>query len=153
MKHPADCHGNPSGHELTAKQQKILGYFRTHQRKYGNWPTRREVGAAVGLTSSSSVGYHLQLLHRHGFLYRTTHGLRCYGLVGARIGAMPALPSIDECATALKGLIESGDGCAGFGASPKSVEAFHQASRGPIKSVLTSLTAQADAPAQRFTDA
>ncbi|AUH40465.1 LexA family protein [Streptomyces sp. CMB-StM0423] len=152
MTRPTERRGNKTDHKLTPIQQNILDYFRTAQER-GNWPTHREVGDAVGLKSTSSVAYHLQRLHDLGYLHRTRSTPRSYGLTDNRTGEMQRLPSLDQPAVALKELIEFSRACADLGATPEAVEEFEQASRGLMKSVFSSLAAQADASAQGFTDA
>jgi repressor LexA len=54
--------------ELTPRQRRILEFIRTATRERGYPPTVREIGEAVGLTSSSSVHSQLENLERKGFL-------------------------------------------------------------------------------------
>ena len=61
---PADASG------LTARQQRILTTLREHIERKGYPPSMREIGAAVGLTSSSSVAHQLKVLEQHGFIRR-----------------------------------------------------------------------------------
>lgn len=56
--------------ELTGKRREILDYIAAHQREKGYPPSVREIGEAVGLTSSSTVHTHLTTLQRQGFLRR-----------------------------------------------------------------------------------
>src|SRR5881396_2976951 len=53
---------------LTARQRRILEYIRRTVRDRGYPPTVREIGEAVGLTSSSSVHSQLANLERRGLL-------------------------------------------------------------------------------------
>ena len=55
---------------LTDKRQGILEYIAGCQRERGYPPSVREIGEAVGLTSSSSVHAHLAVLQREGYLRR-----------------------------------------------------------------------------------
>lgn len=55
---------------LTDKRQGILEYIAACQRERGYPPSVREIGEAVGLTSSSSVHAHLAVLQREGYLRR-----------------------------------------------------------------------------------
>lgn len=55
---------------LSARQQHILVAIREWVEQYGYPPTVREIGAAVGLGSPSSVAYQLKTLDRLGFLRR-----------------------------------------------------------------------------------
>ncbi|GAA4587672.1 repressor LexA [Actinoplanes octamycinicus] len=61
---------------ITAKQERILAVIRDSVRERGFPPTVREIGAAVGLVSPSSVAHHLKVLERHGLLRRQPHGSR-----------------------------------------------------------------------------
>jgi repressor LexA len=56
--------------ELTGKRREILDFIAAHQREKGYPPSVREIGEAVGLTSSSTVHTHLQTLQRQGYLRR-----------------------------------------------------------------------------------
>src|SRR5438094_6425187 len=55
---------------LTERQARILEYIRETVRDRGYPPTVREIGEAVGLTSSSSVHAQLANLERRGLLRR-----------------------------------------------------------------------------------
>ncbi|GIE87499.1 transcriptional repressor LexA [Actinoplanes regularis] len=61
---------------ISARQQRILTVIRDSVRERGFPPTVREIGAAVGLVSPSSVAYHLKVLEQHGLLRRQPHGSR-----------------------------------------------------------------------------
>ncbi|AEV86437.1 LexA family transcriptional regulator [Actinoplanes sp. SE50] len=66
----------PALKQLTPKQQRILTVIRDSVRDRGFPPTVREIGAAVGLVSPSSVAHHLKVLERHGLLRRQPNGSR-----------------------------------------------------------------------------
>ena len=55
---------------LTGKRRQILDFIAEEIRERGYPPSVREIGEAVGLTSSSTVHSHLQVLQRQGFLRR-----------------------------------------------------------------------------------
>lgn len=55
---------------LTGKRREILEFIAEHLRDRGYPPSVREIGEAVGLTSSSTVHSHLATLQRLGFLRR-----------------------------------------------------------------------------------
>jgi LexA DNA binding domain-containing protein len=57
-------------HVLTWRQRKILQVIRDSVLKRGYPPSMREIGDAVGLTSTSSVLYQLGILQRKGYLHR-----------------------------------------------------------------------------------
>ncbi|HET9690416.1 MAG TPA: transcriptional repressor LexA [Acidimicrobiales bacterium] len=56
--------------ELTGKRREILDFIAAQIRERGFPPSVREIGEAVGLTSSSTVHSHLTTLQRQGFLRR-----------------------------------------------------------------------------------
>ena len=56
--------------DTTARQQRILEYIAETVRGRGYPPTVREIGEAVGLTSSSSVHAQLANLERKGLLHK-----------------------------------------------------------------------------------
>jgi repressor LexA len=55
---------------LTGKRRQILDFIAEQLRERGYPPSVREIGEAVGLTSSSTVHAHLATLQRHGYLRR-----------------------------------------------------------------------------------
>jgi repressor LexA len=56
--------------DLTARQQGILDVIEKQLRQRGYPPSVREIGEAVGLTSTSTVHSHLQTLEELGYLRR-----------------------------------------------------------------------------------
>src|SRR5438094_8638012 len=65
---------------LTERQARILEYIRETVRDRGYPPTVREIGEAVGLTSSSSVHSQLANLERRGLLRKDPTKPRAIGL-------------------------------------------------------------------------
>jgi repressor LexA len=61
---PADATG------LTTRQQRILEHLRDFMERRGYPPSMREIGEAVGLTSSSSVAHQLKVLEEKGYVRR-----------------------------------------------------------------------------------
>src|SRR6202050_3279962 len=57
-------------HVLTWRQGKVLQVIRDSVQRRGYPPSMREIGEAVGLTSTSSVSYQLSTLQRKGYLRR-----------------------------------------------------------------------------------
>jgi repressor LexA len=55
---------------LTARQQRILEHLRDFMERRGYPPSMREIGEAVGLTSSSSVAHQLKVLEEKGYVRR-----------------------------------------------------------------------------------
>jgi repressor LexA len=56
--------------QLTVKRRQILEFIALELRRRGYPPSVREIGEAVGLTSSSTVHAHLSTLQRLGYLRR-----------------------------------------------------------------------------------
>src|SRR5260221_9575570 len=56
--------------KLTKRQQQIFDFIKRHTSEKGYPPTFRDIGHAVGLTSSSTVHAHLANLERAGVLRR-----------------------------------------------------------------------------------
>ncbi len=55
---------------LSERQSKILSFLKTFTLDNGYPPTIREIGKAVGITSTSVVNYNLDALQRAGMIYR-----------------------------------------------------------------------------------
>ena len=55
---------------LTPRQQRILEHLRDFMELRGYPPSMREIGEAVGLTSSSSVAHQLKVLEEKGYVRR-----------------------------------------------------------------------------------
>jgi repressor LexA len=62
--------GPPDEAGLTPRQRRVLEEIRSSVERRGYPPSMREIGEAVGLTSSSSVSHQLAALERKGFLRR-----------------------------------------------------------------------------------
>jgi repressor LexA len=55
---------------LTKRQQEIFDFIKRYSAKHGYPPTVRDIGKAIGLTSSSTVHAHLTNLEKVGLLRR-----------------------------------------------------------------------------------
>lgn len=62
--------GEGVGRGLTKRQREILTYLKESMQQRGYPPSVREIGAALGLTSSSTVHSHLAALEKKGFIRR-----------------------------------------------------------------------------------
>ena len=83
-------------HVLTWRQRKVLQVIRDSVQRRGYPPSMREIGEAVGLTSTSSVSYQLSTLQKKGYLRRDIGRPRT---VEVRLPGHPAVrpdPSLDE---------------------------------------------------------
>jgi repressor LexA len=65
---------------LTSRQQRIIDFIQETVKDRGYPPTVREIGEAVGLTSSSSVHSQLANLERMGYIHRDPTKPRALGL-------------------------------------------------------------------------
>ena len=72
--------------KLTAKQQKIFDYIQTFTAQHGYPPSVREIGAAVGLKSPSTVHFHLKGLEEAGMIAKAEGKTRAITVVGRTEG-------------------------------------------------------------------
>ncbi|GGP40890.1 transcriptional repressor LexA [Saccharothrix coeruleofusca] len=79
---PAEIAGNAG---LTLRQRKVLDVIRDWLDRFGYPPSVREIGEAVGLTSTSSVAHQLRALERKGFLRRDPNRPRAVGVLPTEI--------------------------------------------------------------------
>lgn len=56
--------------KITKRQQQIYDFIRSYQQEKGYPPSVREMAAAVGLSSPSTVHAHLSALEEHGLIKR-----------------------------------------------------------------------------------
>jgi repressor LexA len=87
--------------EITPRQQRILEFIRQTVDDRGYPPTVREIGDAVGLTSSSSVHAQLANLERKGLLRKDAAKPRAIEVAGPR-------PSREAAMVPLVGRIAAG---------------------------------------------
>ncbi|WP_306365113.1 transcriptional repressor LexA [Nocardia sp. CC227C] len=71
-----------AGADLTVRQRKVLEVIRTSVSDRGYPPSIREIGDAVGLTSTSSVAHQLRALERKGYLRRDPNRPRAVDVRG-----------------------------------------------------------------------
>src|SRR5436309_252611 len=98
----AACYLRPDDQEermddITARQRRILEFIRQTVQGRGYPPTVREIGEAVGLTSSSSVHAQLANLERRGLLRRDPtkpRAMELQGPVGRRAAAAVSVPRL-----------------------------------------------------------
>jgi len=69
---------------INPRQRQILDYLRDHSREHAYPPTVREIGLAVGLSSSSTVQNHLNTLETKGLIRRDPSKSRTVEVVDAR---------------------------------------------------------------------
>ncbi|MGP5253325.1 transcriptional repressor LexA [Brachybacterium alimentarium] len=78
---------------LTRRQHLVLETINSAIAAHGYPPTMREIGDAVGLTSSSSVSHQLQALERKGFLRRDPKRPRAMEIVMPGDDGAPEAPA------------------------------------------------------------
>jgi repressor LexA len=88
---------------LTARQREILEYLKFRQKVRNYPPTVREIGEAVGLSSSSTVQNHLNTLERKGYIRRDPTKSRTIEVVDfdqiqAKLSKIVAVPLIARVA-------------------------------------------------------
>lgn len=71
--------------ELSHRQRQILQYIIQHSEAHGYPPTVREIGQAVGLSSSSTVHAHLRTLEQAGLIRRDAVLTRAIRVVAGNI--------------------------------------------------------------------
>ncbi|MFC7429045.1 transcriptional repressor LexA [Nocardia tengchongensis] len=71
-----------AGADLTVRQRRVLEVIRTSVHDRGYPPSIREIGDAVGLTSTSSVAHQLRALERKGYLRRDPNRPRAVDVRG-----------------------------------------------------------------------
>ena len=97
---------------LTERQREILDYLRKMLRENAYPPTVREIGLAIGLSSSSTVQNHLNTLERKGYIHRDPSKSRAIELVDKDPVASPrrdnivSLPIIGQVAAGTPVLAE-----------------------------------------------
>lgn len=90
---------------LTDRQRRVLEVIRESVSERGYPPSIREIGDAVGLTSTSSVAHQLRTLERKGFLRRDANRPRAVDVrgldeVAPTTGAAPERATAGEVAAA-----------------------------------------------------
>jgi repressor LexA len=101
--------GPPDASGLTPRQRKVLEVIRAAVERRGYPPSVREIGEAVGLTSTSSVAHQMKVLQTKGFLRRDPHRPRAVEVL------LPPAP--DEVSPAI-GEVDGEDEAAARAARP-----------------------------------
>jgi repressor LexA len=84
--------------EMTTRQRRILEFIRRTVRSRGYPPTVREIGEAVGLTSSSSVHAQLSNLQRKGLLTKDPSKPRTIEVAGGKPSDAVLVPLVGRIA-------------------------------------------------------
>ena len=77
--------------KLSERQQRILDFLGEYTNDHGYPPSIREIGQAVGISSTSVVDYNLRALERSGLIKRDREVSRGLGLVGQGPAAKPTI--------------------------------------------------------------
>jgi repressor LexA len=83
---------------LTPRQRTILEVIRSSVTTRGYPPSIREIGDAVGLTSTSSVAHQLRTLERKGYLRRDPNRPRAVDVRGSEDTVEAATPPVTDVA-------------------------------------------------------
>jgi repressor LexA len=85
---------------LTKRQQEIFDFIKSYSSKHGYPPTVRDIGKAIGLTSSSTVHAHLANLEKQGVLRRDPTKPRAMEILDKAKKAVtpPGLPIVGRVA-------------------------------------------------------
>ena len=79
--------------QLSERQQSIINFLKTFTLDNGYPPTIRQIGAAVGITSTSVVNYNLNILQKAAYISRDPTVSRGIRLTG-NVGKMPGMANI-----------------------------------------------------------
>ncbi|MFB7619464.1 transcriptional repressor LexA [Kitasatospora sp. NPDC056181] len=104
--------GRPKGIQvgddgLTERQRRVIDAIKDSVRRRGYPPSIREIGEAVGLSSSSSVAHQLDRLQKLGLVAKDPHRPRAYCLLSEDLEAPPQ-PAPDTVTVPLIGRIAAG---------------------------------------------
>ncbi len=89
---------------LSEKQQQILDFIKKETRTKGYPPSVRDICAAVGLKSTSSVHAHLSTLERQGYIRRDSSKMRAIEIIDDEFG----LPERDIVNVPVVGTVAAG---------------------------------------------
>ena len=84
---------------LNERQKQVLDFMKKYQAKKGIFPSLKEIGAHLGLSSVSTVHHHVKILEEQGFLRRAENRPRGVEIFDAE--AMVSVP--------IKGTITAGE--------------------------------------------
>jgi repressor LexA len=77
--------------DLTDRQRQVLDFIKSETRRQGFPPTVRDIGQAVGLSSSSTVHAHLAALEAKGLIRRDPSKPRALEVIGRDDGPAPTV--------------------------------------------------------------
>jgi repressor LexA len=100
-----DLESSAESQELPIRQREVLEVIRQWVERFGYPPSVREIGEAVGLTSTSSVSYQLRALEQKGYLRRDPNRPRAIGVLPP--DADPAALAAGAPAAPIEDIVES----------------------------------------------
>src|SRR5215207_50333 len=77
--------------KLSERQQRILDFVGEYTGDHGYPPSIREIGQAVGISSTSVVDYNLRVLERGGHIRRDREVSRGLELMNRGLAARPSM--------------------------------------------------------------
>lgn len=89
---------------LAPRQQEVYDFILDYRERYECTPTIREIGDALGVTSTNTVDYHLKALERKGYIRRRGNLARSLEIVDRRLkrdSGVVRLPLAGEIAAGL----------------------------------------------------
>ena len=93
--------------DLTKRQQEIFDFIKRYSASHGYPPTVRDIGKAVGLTSSSTVHAHLANLEKLGLLRRDPSKPRALELLDRASSAVTG--AVEDAVDNVRSLVRPGD--------------------------------------------
>ncbi len=94
--------------DLTTRQKRMLEFIQRHLQETGYPPTIREIGSAVGISSTSVVNYNLNVLQEKGYIERERERSRGLRVVGGK-GQVSRRTAVEEFEVPLAGEIAAGE--------------------------------------------
>jgi len=79
-------------HRLTERQQQLLDYIEHEVNSTGVPPSIRQIGTALGISSTNGVRWHLRTLEKKGYIQRTLRTSRGITTLHRSRRAVPAAP-------------------------------------------------------------
>ncbi len=84
---------------LSEQRQRILGFIEKHLDRKGYPPTVRDIQRGLGISSTSVVDYHLDILAREGYISCTPKVSRGIGLINRAARGLTSITVIGTIAT------------------------------------------------------
>jgi repressor LexA len=79
--------------KLTERQQQLLNYIEHEVNSTGVPPSIRQIGTALGISSTNGVRWHLRTLEKKGYIHRTLRTSRGITTLNRSRRAVPTAPA------------------------------------------------------------